>query len=145
MRISQYLLFCLFGWSLIGGHGFGESPNVVFIVSDDQGWSDYGFMGHETIQTPHLDRLAERSLVLPRGYVAAPFAVTEIRGWDDVDPDTVSHVVVLEGIGGMRPVPPEGRFRSRLVASRRQGEGGAHVWRVAPREDRGAGPRSGGR
>lgn len=32
-------------------------------------WTDYGFMGHETIRTPHLDRLATESLVYTRGYV----------------------------------------------------------------------------
>ena len=47
-------------------------PNVVVIISDDQAWSDYGFMGHPFIQTPHLDALADRSLVMDRGYVAAP-------------------------------------------------------------------------
>ena len=47
-------------------------PNIVIILSDDQGWTDYGFMGHETVQTPHLDRLAERSVVFGRGYVASP-------------------------------------------------------------------------
>jgi hypothetical protein len=30
-------------------------PNIVFILSDDQAWSDYGFMGHADIKTPHLD------------------------------------------------------------------------------------------
>ena len=59
--------------------GFGTTlmaepprPNVVFILGDDQAWSDYGFMGHPRIKTPHLDRLAGRSLVFERGYVAAP-------------------------------------------------------------------------
>src|SRR5215470_20213374 len=44
-------------------------PNVVLIVGDDQGWTDYGFMGHEHIKTPHLDKLARESLVFKRGYV----------------------------------------------------------------------------
>jgi uncharacterized sulfatase len=46
-------------------------PNVVLIVSDDQHWRDYGFMGHEHLRTPHLDRLARESLVFPRGYVTS--------------------------------------------------------------------------
>jgi len=49
-----------------------DRPNIVFILSDDQAWTDYGFMGHPDIQTPHLDRLAANSLVFERGYVAAP-------------------------------------------------------------------------
>ncbi|MBN2475198.1 MAG: sulfatase [Pirellulales bacterium] len=44
-------------------------PNVVMIIGDDQAWGDFGFMGHEVIQTPHLDRLASQSLVFTRGYV----------------------------------------------------------------------------
>lgn len=44
-------------------------PNVVFIISDDHGWQDYGFMGHPHIQTPHLDKLAKQSLLFKRGYV----------------------------------------------------------------------------
>lgn len=44
-------------------------PNIVLIVSDDQAWTDYGFMGHPHLKTPHLDRLAAESLVFRRGYV----------------------------------------------------------------------------
>ena len=47
-------------------------PNIVMIISDDQGWGDYGFMGHKIIQTPNLDRLAAKSRVFARGYVTAP-------------------------------------------------------------------------
>ena len=39
------------------------------IISDDQAWYDYSFMGHDSIETPHLDRLASRSALFPRGYV----------------------------------------------------------------------------
>ncbi len=46
-----------------------KPPNFVYIISDDHAWTDYGFMGHEVIQTPHLDRLAAESLVFTRGYV----------------------------------------------------------------------------
>jgi arylsulfatase A-like enzyme len=46
-----------------------QSPNVLMIVSDDQAWTDYGFMGHPRIRTPNLDRLAAESAVFTRGYV----------------------------------------------------------------------------
>lgn len=49
-----------------------EKPNIVLILSDDQGWTDYGFMGHDSIKTPHLDKLSERSVLFERGYVASP-------------------------------------------------------------------------
>ena len=44
-----------------------EQPNVVLIISDDQAWTDYGFMGHDSIQTPHLDQLAKESVLLLQG------------------------------------------------------------------------------
>ena len=46
-------------------------PNVVLIISDDQAWYDYGFMGHEHIQTPNIDRLADEGFTYTRGYVPA--------------------------------------------------------------------------
>lgn len=46
-------------------------PNIVFIISDDQAWTDYGFMGHGQTMTPHLDQLAVQSLVFRRGYVCS--------------------------------------------------------------------------
>jgi len=49
----------------------GKPPNVVLIVSDDHHWRDYGFMGHEHLRTPHLDRLARESLVYRRAYVTS--------------------------------------------------------------------------
>ena len=45
------------------------TPNIVMIVSDDQAWTDYGFMGHNAIQTPHLDTLSEQGVLFERGYV----------------------------------------------------------------------------
>lgn len=44
-------------------------PNIVYIISDDHSWTDYGFMGHEHIETPHLDKLASQSALFTRGYV----------------------------------------------------------------------------
>lgn len=44
-------------------------PNIVFIISDDHAWTDYGYMGHPQIETPNIDKLAARSAIFPRGYV----------------------------------------------------------------------------
>lgn len=61
-----------------------EKPNIVLILSDDQSWTDYSFMGHDSIKTPHLDRLAEHSAVFKRGYVpialCRPSLMTMITG-----------------------------------------------------------------
>ena len=46
-----------------------EKPNILLILSDDQAWTDYGFMGHKQVKTPHLDKLASESVLFKRAYV----------------------------------------------------------------------------
>jgi arylsulfatase A-like enzyme len=59
-------------------------PDVVYVLGDDQAWSDYGFMGHPHIKTPNLDRLAKESMLYTRGYVpdslCRPSLATMISG-----------------------------------------------------------------
>lgn len=61
-----------------------RSPNFLLIIGDDQGWTDYGFMGSKVVQTPHLDKLAANGLVFPRGYVPSslcrPSLATMVTG-----------------------------------------------------------------
>lgn len=49
-----------------------RGPNIVFIIADDLGPSDTGFMGNPNVRTPSLDKLAARSAILERVYVASP-------------------------------------------------------------------------
>ena len=60
---SALFLICAFTASA------ADRPNIVYIISDDQAWTDYGFMGHPHIRTPNLDKLARQSVVFERGYV----------------------------------------------------------------------------
>ncbi len=55
--------------SVSGNDATATTPNILLILSDDQAWSDYSFMGHPHIQTPRLDQLARESLTYTRGYV----------------------------------------------------------------------------
>lgn len=48
-----------------------DKPNVIFILTDDQGWGDARFAGHPYVQTPSLDKLASQSTWLRQFYVAA--------------------------------------------------------------------------
>lgn len=43
-------------------------PNLIYIMADDLGYGDLGCFGQETIQTPHLDRLASEGLRLTDYY-----------------------------------------------------------------------------
>ena len=77
--ISLLLIF----WGAFGSSA-KKSPNVLYIISDDQAWTDYGFMGHPQIKTPRLDKLAKESVLFVRGYVPTalcrPSLVTLING-----------------------------------------------------------------
>ncbi|HUT89531.1 MAG TPA: sulfatase-like hydrolase/transferase [Thermoguttaceae bacterium] len=64
---------------LLAAACFGaEKPNIVLIVSDDQGYNDLGVLGDHII-TPSLDRLAREGVRLTDFYVAWP-ACTPSRG-----------------------------------------------------------------
>jgi len=54
-------------------------PNIVLIVSDDQGYKDLGCFGSQEVITPHLDRLAKEGVKLTNYYVTWP-ACTPSRG-----------------------------------------------------------------
>ncbi len=47
-------------------------PNIVFILIDDMGWKDVGFMGSRYYETPHIDQLAREGIVFTDAYANAP-------------------------------------------------------------------------
>ena len=49
-----------------------EKPNIVFFFIDDLGWTDLGYMGSEYYETPHIDALAQQSMVFTDAYANAP-------------------------------------------------------------------------
>lgn len=48
-----------------------RQPNVIFILTDDQGWGDARFAGHPYVKTPNLDRFVSQGTWLRQFYVAA--------------------------------------------------------------------------
>ena len=56
-----------------------SKPNVLLIISDDQGWPDLGCLGSKPVQTPSLDRLAAEGMRATSFYVTWP-ACTPSRG-----------------------------------------------------------------
>ena len=47
-----------------------QQPNIVLIMTDDQGYGDFGFTGNQLIKTPYLDALAAESVWFDRFYVS---------------------------------------------------------------------------
>jgi len=106
--------------NLFAASGLSQSsnpPDVVYVLGDDQAWSDYSFMGHPHIKTPNLDRLARESLLYTRGYVpdslCRPSLATMISG-------LYPH---QHGIVGNDPPPSEVRNNGDV---RKSGRGGLY-------------------
>lgn len=74
-RFLSLLLICS---TLVGLSGqerppvvSSSKPNVLFILADDLGWKDTGFMGSTYFETPNLDKLAAQSMVFTQAYAGA--------------------------------------------------------------------------
>lgn len=78
MRPRHAAIFTLLA-SLSGSLSAAVPPNIVLIVSDDQGYHDLGCYGSDEVLTPHLDRLAQQGIRLTDFYVTWP-ACTPSRG-----------------------------------------------------------------
>lgn len=59
-------------------------PNVVIVMTDDQGWGDVGYYGHPHLKTPHLDAMAAAGLRCDRYYsvcgVCSPTRASQLTG-----------------------------------------------------------------
>ena len=69
--ITAYIvvLFCCAGFDIQAA----DKPNILIIVSDDQGYADAGFQGSKEAITPNLDALAKAGVRCTSGYVTHPF------------------------------------------------------------------------
>lgn len=71
MKAVTALSLCLLSIVLAdaGVEAPAAKPNIVFILADDLGRADVGFMGGKEIRTPHLDELAQAGAILDAHYV----------------------------------------------------------------------------
>jgi len=94
-RPDSISAFVIAAWVSLGLSGCGAEPpadapppNIIFLVSDDQGFGDYGFMGHNFIQTPNLDRLAAEGVTFTQARntasICQPSLTTLLTGIDPI-------------------------------------------------------------
>ena len=65
--ISTFLILLL-----ISSCSIEKPPNVIFILTDDQGYGDLGIYGAKDIETPHLDELARNGAYFTSYYATQP-------------------------------------------------------------------------
>lgn len=53
-----------------------KPPNIILIITDDQGYGDFGFTGNKHVSTPTIDQLAENSFEFTNFYVSPVCAPT---------------------------------------------------------------------
>ena len=78
-RTLAFLLAAICCGRIVLAEAGAARPNVLLIVSDDQGFRDLGCFGSNEIKTPSLDRLAAGGVKLTSFYVTWP-ACTPSRG-----------------------------------------------------------------
>ena len=105
-------ILALFYIAMLSGV-MASSPNILLIISDDQSWTDYSFMGHPDIKTPHIDKFAKESVLFKRGYVPTalcrPSLATLLTG----------HYASTHKITGNDPSPKYAERNSKLYNERR--------------------------
>ena len=62
--------------AVVGTSSAQMQPNVVLIITDDQGYGDLGFNGNPHVKTPVIDQLASESIRLNQFYVSPVCAPT---------------------------------------------------------------------
>lgn len=63
------MAFLLHGVGILSANS-KDYPNIVVIMSDDQGWGDLSISGNSNLETPNIDRLAEMGITFDRFYVS---------------------------------------------------------------------------
>jgi arylsulfatase A len=90
-------------WTLLAQGGFSQRPNVVLIMTDDQGYSDVGFNGNPHLKTPVLDRFSEGATVFDQFYacpVCSPTRASLMTGRSALKTGVID---TQEGMSILRP------------------------------------------
>lgn len=81
-----------------------KKTNIIFILADDLGYGDLGFLGQQYIETPNIDRLAKEGMFFTNHYsgatVCAPSRSSFLTGLH------TGHTPIR----GNREVQPEGQY-----------------------------------
>ena len=63
---------CVFIFSMLSSVLAADKPNIIFILTDDQRWDALGFAGNDLIETPEMDKLAEKGVFFSNAIATTP-------------------------------------------------------------------------
>lgn len=97
MRLAAVVLI------VCAGHAFAaDRPNVIVIVTDDQGYGDVAAHGNPVLETPHIDRLHEQSVRFTDFHVAPMCTPTRGQLMTGIDAMRNGCTAVCQGRSMMR-------------------------------------------
>lgn len=74
MRIIIVISIGIFLYCVCTHNAYAQAaenkPNIILIMSDDQGWGDLSINGNRNLHTPNIDRLAEKGVQFNHFYVS---------------------------------------------------------------------------
>lgn len=69
---TPFFIFIATGLFFLPGlYSQSQSPNIILIMTDDQGWGDTGYNGHPHLKTPNLDAMVSNGIEFTRFYAAS--------------------------------------------------------------------------
>ena len=95
------VLFCVFA-----GASFAQQPNVVVVMTDDQGYGELSAHGNPVLKTPNLDRLRTQSVRLSDFHVAPMCTPTRGQLLTGLDAARNGAINVSSGRALLRPEIP---------------------------------------
>ena len=132
-RIFLLCIFCYFT-ALNSLANNATKPNFVYIMADELGYFEPGFMGGTNIQTPHLDQMAKEGLqftqLLAGSSVCAPTRCTLMTGKHS------GHTSVRKN-GGGTPLRQDEITIATLLKTKGYATGGFGKWGCGGRDSTG--------
>jgi len=116
-----------------------KRPNIVLLISDDDDYEHFGFMGNKRVHTPTLDRLAAGGVVFTRAHVPAPLCrpslASLLSGRLPQQHGIYCNYIERKGIGAdTLKLDPTGSLPNRLKSAGYATYATAKYWEGDPRK-----------
>ena len=115
------------------------TPNILFVLTDDQSWLHTSYSGEPEVSTPNFDRIAREGVYFTRAYVSAPTCTASrsaiLAGqhfwrlgsaavlWGEFQRSTLSYQQILEDQGYHTGYTGKGWGPGRVIGSAPAGRG----------------------